>query len=119
MSAGLQSHGWRPIIVTVAPSFYEEPSDAALRYLLPKNVQIEEVAAWPAQLCRPFGLGDISLRGHWQLRRRLRELVEKIRPDAIFATGISRLYGVDRQLGEAAIQHSPCPRLPGPVGAEA
>lgn len=96
MSGNLAAHGWQPTIVTVASSFYEEPSDSALRHLLPENVKIEEVAALSARLCRPFGLGDISLRAQWQLRRRIGALIEKNRPAAIFATvlpGYTALVG--------------------------
>src|SRR5205085_729028 len=64
-SGHLRSFGWQPTIVTVDPSCYEEPPDLALIHLMPKDVPVERVGAWPARICRPFGIGDISLRAQW------------------------------------------------------
>lgn len=96
MSGGLAAHGWNPTVVAVGSSFHEETIDPSLRHLLPANVDVDEVTAWPAALCRPLGFGDISLRGQWQLRRRVAELVRQLRPAVIFATvlpGYTALVG--------------------------
>jgi glycosyltransferase involved in cell wall biosynthesis len=96
MSGGLALHGWTPTIVAVDPFCYEEPSDPALLPLIPDGVRIERVSAWPAWFCRPFGLGDISLRSQFALRRKVGELVRELRPAVIFATvlpGYTSLVG--------------------------
>lgn len=96
MSRGLASQGWKPTIVTVDAAHYEEASDPPLLRLLADGIRIESVSAWPSRLCRPLGFGDISLRGQWAMRRRVRELVREIRPSLIFATvlpGYTALVG--------------------------
>src|SRR5712691_3003325 len=72
----LQQFGWKPIVVTVDPQHYEEASDRASLALLSTELQIEYVDAWPAKVCRVFGLGDISLRSQWTMRRKIAELVK-------------------------------------------
>lgn len=86
MSGHLVSFGWEPTIITVDASCYEELSDPSLAHLIPDAVPVEKVGAWSARVCRALGIGDVSLRAQWQLRRRIGQLIERIRPDAIFAT---------------------------------
>jgi glycosyltransferase involved in cell wall biosynthesis len=96
MSKGLLSFGWQPTIVTVRPGYYEEPRDRGLARLIPAAVRIERVAALPARISRPFGLGDISLRAQWSFRRRVSELVRELHPEVIFVTvlpGYASLIG--------------------------
>jgi hypothetical protein len=96
MSSHLADFGWEPIVVTVDPGSYEEPADNASMALLPEQLRVERVTAWSAKFCRPFGVGDISLRGQWSLRRKVEELVREVKPDLIFATvlpGYTSLIG--------------------------
>ena len=96
MSAQLRSFGWQPTIVTVDPTCYEEPSDATLMNLMPEGVLVERVGAWPARICRPLGIGDVSLRAQRALRDRVCTLIERLHPSLIFATvlpGYTSLIG--------------------------
>jgi hypothetical protein len=70
--------GWEPIILTVHEDFFEEVLDRNLEQLLPKGQRIEKVKAFG--LMKPRLIGDIGLRGFFQLRRRALELIltEKI-----------------------------------------
>lgn len=86
MSAHLNDFGWRPTIVTVDSRFYEEHCDPALMQLLPSNVDIARVAAWPSSISRKLRIGDISLRAHGTLRRRVGELIKELRPAIVFVT---------------------------------
>src|SRR5207244_11942726 len=37
-------------------------------------------------MCRLFGYGDVSLRAHWAMRRKVEELIRNEKIDLIFAT---------------------------------
>jgi hypothetical protein len=71
----LPSLGWKPIILTVDESLYEEDLDWNLHKLLPSDQQIEKVGALP--ITKPRLIGDIGLRGFFQLRKKALDLVLK------------------------------------------
>src|SRR5437016_2709186 len=75
LASHLSAFGWEPIVLTVDPRCYEEPNDSASLALLPKGLRVERVRALPARLCRLFGFGDVSLRAHWAMRRKVAELI--------------------------------------------
>lgn len=92
----LREFGWQPVVVTVDARHYEEANDEASLALLPPALQVERVGAWTAQICRPLGFGDVSLRGQWAMRRKVQELVARNKVDLIFATvlpGYTSLVG--------------------------
>ena len=96
MSSALKDHGWAPTILTVDHRDYEESSDLNSMRLLPEDMRVETVRAWPASVCRSLGFGDIALRGQWALRRRVEDLVKAHKPSVIFATvlpGYTSLVG--------------------------
>ena len=64
----LKSFGWEPIILTVHEDFYEEELDWNLHSLLPKDLRIEKVNAF--KVSKPRLIGDIGLRGFFQLRKK-------------------------------------------------
>lgn len=70
----LPAFGWEPIILTVHEDYYEEALDRNLEQLLPKNQRIEKVKAYP--VFKPRVIGDIGLRGFFQLRRRALQLIK-------------------------------------------
>lgn len=83
----LPAHGWRPRIVTVDPRFHAEPLDDDLARLVPASVEVRRVGAIPARLARPFGVGDVSLRGFLHLRTAVDDEIGRARPDIAFLTG--------------------------------
>src|ERR1043165_4234938 len=96
MAPDLETNGWRPTILTVDPRDYEEVCDPLSSKLLPSNVAVEYVRAWPAGICRFFGLGDLSLRAQYTLRRKVTKLISEGKVDLIFATvlpGYTSLIG--------------------------
>ncbi len=74
----LPSFNWEPIILTVHEDYYEETLDRNLEQLLPSGQRIEKVKSF--SITRPRLIGDIGLRGFFQLRKKALELVlrEKI-----------------------------------------
>lgn len=96
LASGLPAFGWNPIVVAVKAECYEEAGDEKLLALCPPEVRLERVSAWPARVCRPLGIGDISLRGQSALRRRVGQIVQREGVDVIFCSvlpGYTSLIG--------------------------
>jgi hypothetical protein len=104
----LPSYGWEPVILTVHEDFYEEKLDHNLVKLLPPNLRIEKVNAY--QVGKNRFIGDIGLRGFFQLYRKAKQLIKDEHFDFVYipipsfycallgrklqrATGIK--YGID------------------------
>jgi glycosyltransferase involved in cell wall biosynthesis len=82
----LPEAGWRPTIVTLEPSAYEGRLDRDLEALVPPGLEIVRVPAWPYNMTRRIGLGDLGLRAFSGLRRACRRLLARERFDALFIT---------------------------------
>ncbi|HEX4959070.1 MAG TPA: hypothetical protein VFV46_12890 [Lacibacter sp.] len=78
----LPSYGWEPVILTVDEAYYEEALDWNLYQLLPKGQRIEKVKAFP--VTRPRFIGDIGLRGFFQLRKKALQLVRELKIDFVY-----------------------------------
>jgi hypothetical protein len=78
----LPEFDWDPIILTIHEKFYEEPPDWNLAALLPAGLRIEKAGAFP--LTRPRTIGDIGLRGFFQLYRKARRLIRKENIDFLY-----------------------------------
>ena len=78
----LSSFGWEPILITVHEDFYEEELNWNLHALLPPNQRIEKVNAYKVKKYRL--IGDIGLRGSFQLRSRALELIKSEKIDFVY-----------------------------------
>jgi hypothetical protein len=78
----LPSFGWEPTVLTVHERFYEEKLDTNLEKLLPKNLRIEKVEAFSTKPIRI--VGDIGLRGFFQLYKKAKSLVNKEHFDFLY-----------------------------------
>lgn len=78
----LPALGWNPIILTVDENYYEETLDWKLHQLLSKDQRIEKVSAF--KVTKPRLIGDIGLRGYFQLRRRALELIRSEKIDFVY-----------------------------------
>jgi hypothetical protein len=104
----LPAFGWEPVILTVDEKYYEEALDHNLSRLVPEQLVIERVKAF--RVTRPRLIGDIGLRGFFQLYRGARRLITQRKIDFLYipipsfymallgrwlhaATGIK--YGID------------------------
>jgi glycosyltransferase involved in cell wall biosynthesis len=101
----LPAAGWSPIILCVHEIYQVDDLDPALAALVPRSTEIVKVAALPIELTRPFGIGEISLRGWYPLRHALTRLLARRTIGTVFITGspfypmlfapeIKRLFGV-------------------------
>lgn len=78
----LPSYNWHPIILTIHEDYYEEELDWNLHKLLPENQHIEKVNAYP--VTKPRFIGDIGLRGFYQLRTKALEIVKREAVDFVY-----------------------------------
>jgi hypothetical protein len=78
----LPEFGWQPLILTVHQDHYEEALDPNLEKLLPAGQRVEKVKAM--KVTKPRLIGDIGLRGFFQLRQRALELVSKEGIDFVY-----------------------------------
>ncbi len=82
----LPAHGWEPVVVAVHERHHEEPLDPGLAALVPAQVRVMKTGAVPAWLARRFGVGDLSLRGWWALRRAVHRLLALEGADVVLIT---------------------------------
>jgi hypothetical protein len=78
----LPKFGWEPVILTLDETYYEEALDWNLHKLLPFNQRIEKVSAYP--VTKPRIIGDIGLRGFFQLRKRALEIIKSEQVDFVY-----------------------------------
>jgi hypothetical protein len=71
----LPAFGWEPIVLTVDDRYYEERPDANLSRLLPAGLRIEKAPAFP--VTKPRLIGDVGLRGFFQLYRKAKRLIRE------------------------------------------
>lgn len=76
----LPSFGWEPVILTVDEKYYEEKPDWNLVKLLPAQQQIHKVKAFK----RIGPIGDIGLRGWWQLYKKALDILRRDKIDFIY-----------------------------------
>ena len=69
-------------MLTVHEDYYEETLDRNLEKLLPASLRIEKVSAYP--ITKPRLVGDIGIRGFFQLYRKARQLIRTEKFDFLY-----------------------------------
>jgi hypothetical protein len=98
----LPEFGWKPIILTTDPSYYECQVDSELLDLLPEDLEIIKARAFPT---RPLRIvGDVGLRSLPWYYRSIRRLAAERKIDFLYITipsNFAALLGprVERKLG--------------------
>jgi hypothetical protein len=80
----LPAFGWEPVILTVDEKYYEESLDHNLNRLVPKGLRVEKAGAF--RVIRPRLVGDIGLRGFFQLYRKAKKLIRENQIDFLLVT---------------------------------
>ncbi len=78
----LPEFGWEPIVLTVHEKFYEETLDHNLEKLLPSDIRIVKVNAFKTS--KPRLIGDIGLRGFFQLYKKAKKIIIKEKIDFLY-----------------------------------
>src|SRR5437762_992063 len=80
----LPEYGWKPILVTTKPHYYESAVDWENERLVPDSLTVIRTDAIPARLSRLFGIGDIGARSLWHHWVEIRRLCSTQRVDLAF-----------------------------------
>jgi len=80
----LPEFGWRPLVLSVMPEFYDWPIDEENLSLLEDSLQVVRTEAWRTSWTRKLGVGDIGMRSFWQHWRMLKRLCRETKIDLIF-----------------------------------
>jgi glycosyltransferase involved in cell wall biosynthesis len=80
----LHKFGWKVIVLTVRPEYYENACDPENERLLPGQVEVIRTAAAPVRITRKFGIGDIGMRSLWHHWQALSRICRSRRIDLIF-----------------------------------
>jgi hypothetical protein len=80
----LPEFGWEPVIVTVRHEYYEEALDWNLTKLLPPQLRVEAVSAFPTKPLRI--VGDIGIRGFVSMLTRIRRILDREHVDFLYVT---------------------------------
>lgn len=78
--------GWEPVICTVDARDYESRLDPGLLELVPQDLRVERVRAWPAERTRRLGIGDLGVRSFTGLLRGANAILRQETFDALFIT---------------------------------
>jgi hypothetical protein len=81
----LRQLGWEPVVITVDESYIESYSiDAILLETIPSDIEIHKVKAFPVEKTRKFGLGSLSMRSYFHIKKKGDELLKTKRFDLVY-----------------------------------
>ena len=102
LAKGLPEFGWEPVVLSVEPRHYGSSCEPKLNQLLPDRLRVERVEAISSSISSRLGIGDLSLRAFWTMRRQMCELLTRKEVDLVF---VSVLPGYSGLLGGWAKRH--------------
>jgi hypothetical protein len=80
----LPEFGWRPLVLTVDPEFYDWPIDPDNLKLIPETTEVVRTEAWSSSWTRKLGIGDIGVRSFWHQWQALKRICRRQQVDLIF-----------------------------------
>lgn len=78
----LPSMGWEPTVLMVDEKYYEEKLDHNLEKLVHANLKIEKASAFG--VTKPRLIGDIGMRGFFQLYKKAKQIVRRDKIDFVY-----------------------------------
>src|SRR5882762_24025 len=82
----LPEYGWKPIVLTVDPEFYQEKLDNQLLDLIPADLEVIKSKALRPKKNGGWGIGDLGIRSVVHLWLALRRICRKQKIDLIYLT---------------------------------
>ncbi len=80
-----RSLGWEPVVITVDETFIESYSlDPLLLKTIPPDTEIHKVKAFNVKSTRKFGLGSLSMRSYFQIKKKGNELLKQRPFDLVY-----------------------------------
>lgn len=79
-----RENGWEPVVLAVDASAVRAPLDPLLAATLPPDLRVQRVHAWPEQLTRRIGLGNLAYRAWFQLRAAGDRLLREEKFDLVY-----------------------------------
>ncbi|MGG9972119.1 glycosyltransferase [Ferruginibacter sp. SUN002] len=76
--------GWEPTVICVDEKYVEGFRDHMLSESIPKDVPVHKIKAFKAEKTRKFGLGSLSMRCFFQMRKKGNQLLKKEKFDLVF-----------------------------------
>jgi Glycosyltransferase Family 4 len=81
----LEELGWHPVVITVDEAYIESYStDPLLLQTIPAGTEIHKVKAFETRHTRKLGLGSLSMRSYWHIRKKGNELLKKYKFDLVY-----------------------------------
>lgn len=81
----LEQLGWSPVVITVDEAFVESYStDPLLLQSIPPGIEVHRVKAFETKYTRKLGLGSLSMRSYWHIRKKGNELLKKNKFDLVY-----------------------------------
>lgn len=70
--------GWLPVVITVDEAYAGAYSkDELLLHTIPDDIEVHKVKALPEKYTRKIGLGSLSMRAYWHIKKKGNELLRK------------------------------------------
>ncbi len=76
--------GWEPTVLCIHPDCTDHPLDPMLSETVPANIDVHRIRCISASWTRPIGLGAVSFRGYFAMRRACLRMVANITTDLAF-----------------------------------
>lgn len=74
----LRAMGWEPVVITIDEAYIESYStDPLLSLTIPADIEVHKVKALPVKKTRKLGLGSLSMRSLWHVRKKGNELLRR------------------------------------------
>jgi hypothetical protein len=77
--------GWEPVVITVEEAYAGAYSkDELLLHTIPDDIEVHKVKALPVKYTKKIGLGSLSMRAYWHIKKKGNELLRKNKFDLVY-----------------------------------
>lgn len=81
----LEQLGWKAVVIAVDEAYVESYStDPLLLHTIPAAVEVHKVKALATKHTRKLGMGSLSMRSYWHIRKKGNELLRRSKFDLVY-----------------------------------